>query len=502
MSSRKARPTVRALIVCAGVCLASLASTQLAGQNARPAQGEPPARLDPARELVMKIDAPFTVAAVGDIFGAMAPIVPLEEPRLQSLLKIIRDADLGFANAESSIADLPRFEGPVGGLLAPKAAAADMKAMGIRLAGRANNHTGDNKDDGMFSTDALLDEAGIVHAGTGRNLEEARDAAYVMTPKGRVGLVALMPISDNAPGGDNQGPSFARTAATSRSGTMGGAPGLNPLRLTTYQIVTAAEFESLKKIRDAANARRGEVSVPAPVGADRPDRLQLFGKNYKVGAKTGDVSYEMNAEDLRENLRSIRNGKYFADFMIVSVHAHQNSFTFQRYSFDNNVPDFLVEFAHAAIDNGADMFVGHGVHTLRGIEIYKGKPIFYGLSNFAFYMNSPIGNDNADGDLTRAERNQVNVDRLGLSHQDNMEALLVSTRFEGGRLAEVRVHPADVGKGYRPLSKIGIPMVPAPAVAQEILAKVQRLSKPFGTALAIENGVGVIRISPPSTAAR
>jgi poly-gamma-glutamate synthesis protein (capsule biosynthesis protein) len=44
--------------------------------------------------------------------------------------------------------------------------------------------------------------------------------------------------------------------------------------------------------------------------------------------------------------------------------------------------------------------------------------------------------------------------------------------------------------------------VPAPAVAQEILAKVQRLSKPFGTALAIENGVGVIRIAPPSTAAR
>ena len=131
MSSRRARPTVRALIVCAGVCLTWLVSPPLIGQNARPAQGEAP-RLDPARELVMKIDAPFTVAAVGDIFGAMAPIVPLEEPRLQSLLKIIRDADVGFANAESSIADLPRFEGPVGGLLAPKAAAADMKAMGIR----------------------------------------------------------------------------------------------------------------------------------------------------------------------------------------------------------------------------------------------------------------------------------------------------------------------------------------------------------------------------------
>ena len=141
-------------------------------------------------------------------------------------------------------------------------------------------------------------------------------------------------------------------------------------------------------------ARRGEVSVPiAPPNerADRTDRLELFGKNYRIGARTGDLSYEMNAGDLRENLRSIRNGKFFSDFMMVAVHAHQNSYEFQRYSFDNAVPDFLVEFAHAAIDNGADVFLGQGVHTLRGIEIYKGKPIFYGLSNFAFYMNSPVG---------------------------------------------------------------------------------------------------------------
>src|SRR4029079_10506603 len=153
--------------------------------------------LDVARELAMKIAAPFTVAAVGAVFGAMAPITPLAEPRLQSLLKVIRDADVGFANAESSIADLARFQGPFGGLLAPKAAAADMKAMGIRIAARANNHVGDNTSEGMFSTNALLEEVGIVHAGTGRNLEEARDAAYLVTPKGRVGLVSLMPISDD-----------------------------------------------------------------------------------------------------------------------------------------------------------------------------------------------------------------------------------------------------------------------------------------------------------------
>lgn len=79
----------------------------------------------------------------------------------------------------------------------------------------------------------------------------------------------------------------------------------------------------------------------------------------------------MAEHHLRENLRSIRNGKMFADFMIVSAHVHQNSYSFQQYSFDKHVTDFLVELAHAAIDNGADMFVGHGVHTIRGIEIYS-----------------------------------------------------------------------------------------------------------------------------------
>jgi len=494
-SARHTRDLIGAKFIAGGLIVGASVwawSAQVAGQGAA-AQREAAARHDPAQELALKITAPFTLAAVGDIFGAMAPIAPLEEPRLQSLLKIIKDADVGFANAESSIADLPRFSGPFGGLLAPKAAAADMRAMGIRIANRANNHTGDNDDVGMFATNQLLDEVGIVHAGTGRNLEEARDAAYYMTPKGRVGLVGIMPISENAPGGN--GWSFLRTAATSRSGNMGGKAGLNPLRLTLYNSVTAEQFEALKKIRDAVMARRGEVSVPAAMPKDQADRLELFGSNYKVGPKAGDWTYEMDPNDLRENLRSIRNGKFFADFMIVSIHAHQGHVAFQQYSFDNGVPDFLVSFAHQAIDAGADAFVGQGVHTIRGVEIYKGKPIFYGLSNFAFYMNTPVGGEEANprGDQTKAERAQ---DRLmtGLAQPDNMEALLATSHYEGGRLTEVRIHPVDVGKGYRPISKVGIPLVPTPEVAQQILKRLQDISKPFGTTMAFENGVAVIRV--------
>ena len=38
-------------------------------------------------------------------------------------------------------------------------------------------------------------------------------------------------------------------------------------------------------------------------------------------------------------------------------------------------------------DNGADAFLGTGVHVVRGIEIYKGRPIFYGLGEFVRQMD-------------------------------------------------------------------------------------------------------------------
>jgi Bacterial capsule synthesis protein PGA_cap len=40
------------------------------------------------------------------------------------------------------------------------------------------------------------------------------------------------------------------------------------------------------------------------------------------------------------------------------------------------------EIARAAIDAGADIVVGHHAHIMRGIEFYKGKPIYHGLGNF------------------------------------------------------------------------------------------------------------------------
>ena len=49
-----------------------------------------------------------------------------------------------------------------------------------------------------------------------------------------------------------------------------------------------------------------------------------------------------------------------------------------------NIQDYQFELGHAAIDAGADVIMGHHPHRPQGIEIYKGKPIFYSMGNFVF----------------------------------------------------------------------------------------------------------------------
>jgi len=82
-----------------------------------------------------------------------------------------------------------------------------------------------------------------------------------------------------------------------------------------------------------------------------------------------------------------------------------------------------------------------------------------------------------------------------VSNPERMESLLTESRYENGRLTEVRIHPVDLGQdGSRPFSRLGLPMIAAPDMSRRVLEKLQRLSKPFGTSITIENGIGVIRL--------
>jgi poly-gamma-glutamate synthesis protein (capsule biosynthesis protein) len=442
---------------------------------------------DPKAETVMKITAPFTVAAVGDIIEPQ-PLYS-NDPAFEQLIANIRKADVGFGNMESSLVDFRHFQGPVAGTEAPLEMGEAMKAMGITIVNHANNHTFDGGVLGMISTDEALDKLGIVHAGTGRDLQEARAAHYQETPKGRVGLVGMFAVDDVS----NYGPNYAKTEATNRNGDIGGAPGLSALHLTTYHVVSPEQLQDLKGMAAAIYGNRAAASHAAENGV--PERLKFFDEWYEAGSDPGSLHYGMNANDEKDILQGLRNGKVYADFMIATVHAHQTtSFRAQGVGgVDHTAPDFLVKLAHDCVDNGADMFVAHGVHALHGVEIYKGKPIFYGVANFVFQFGLQFG---AGYDIMANEKNMS-----AFENQASQEAVLTTSHFENGKLKEVRLYPVDLGGSRRPISRMGIPMTPSAQDAQRILKELQDYSKPYGTSIAIENNVGVIRVDSSVPAA-
>lgn len=75
-----------------------------------------------------------------------------------------------------------------------------------------------------------------------------------------------------------------------------------------------------------------------------------------------------------EFIKQVKALKKVCDVAVVSIH----------WGYKLEVLDYMTELAHAAIDNGADLVMGHGPHHCLPVEVYKGAPIYYGLSSFSF----------------------------------------------------------------------------------------------------------------------
>ena len=94
-------------------------------------------------------------------------------------------------------------------------------------------------------------------------------------------------------------------------------------------------------------------------------------------------STSVNKEDLEGARKWINGAKQQADWVVYGTHCHESGNDGEIHGPSlTSPPQFLEELARWVIDQGADVFAGHGPHFLRGIEIYKGKPIFYSLGNF------------------------------------------------------------------------------------------------------------------------
>lgn len=428
----------------------------------------------------------FTMIAVGDLIVSR-PLTKFQDSEFGTIVKILHDADVTFGNMETNIFDIRTFDGSpqaeYGGAyhVSLPEVGQDLKAMGFNILSRANNHSLDWGLEGMRETSRALDQNGMVHAGAGETLAQAGAARFLETARGRVALL-----------------SFASTfsplsRAADSAGEAPGRAGVNSLRLARSVVVPPEMLESLRQIRNALPDSRP--------GRDDPNRIVLAGATYKVG-ETAGYSYEPDARDVANILRNVRRGKQFADFCIATNHGHEPG------NWSQDTPDYEQLFAHRLIDAGADAYVVHGPHQLRGIEIYKNRPIFYSVGNFIMDdLRTPVGADmfvaygkdpriDTDAEVTVSEMSSEYETDPGFSDPVFYESIITVCRFEQNQLAAVRLYPIELGYAKR-FANRGVPRLAPPLQAKTILERLQKLSMPFGTNIAIENDVGMIRLRPP-----
>jgi poly-gamma-glutamate capsule biosynthesis protein CapA/YwtB (metallophosphatase superfamily) len=417
----------------------------------------------------------LTLTATGDTLISQH-LSMFTEPAFLQMVDAIRSANVRFTNLEMLI---HKFEGypaaESGGtwVAAEPAILDELKWLGFNLYAWAQNHALDWGEGGLFATLRNLDAAGLVHAGVGANLAEARRPAYLDLDQGRVALISMSSTFAN----------FGR-AGHSRPDVQG-RPGLNPLRFETTVEVDADTLATLQRMNeelklDASQRLSIKLGMTKP---PEPGTTTLGNLKFKVGESKG-VHTVPHRGDAEGNLRSIRDAKRQADWVVVSIHSHEMN------GGDLEVPaEFYQAFARECIDAGADIIIGHGPHVLRGIELYEGVPIFYSLGNFVF-QNETIRHQPADfyervglgPEATPADVFDARASS-GKGFPANpayWESVIPHVTWDEGRVTAIRLYPIDLGFG-QPRAVRGRPQMAGPDLGRKIIEHIDRLSAGFGT---------------------
>ncbi|HLG69361.1 MAG TPA: CapA family protein, partial [Chloroflexota bacterium] len=287
-----------------------------------------------------------------------------------------------------------------------------------------------------------------------------------------------------------------------------GHPGVNGIRHSQYYEIPRELLDDLRRVGQAigleAEEERRRNLGEAHAGPDG-DRYTFLGTRFHAGEHPA-VRSSANASDIRENVRQIEHARAMADRVIVSLHNHDQGgptyLTASKRSEVEDIADYAVDFAHRAIDAGADVFAGHGPQVPLGIEIYKGKPLFHGIGTFIFQLETlnylpaeAYERYDLDARATPADFIQARYAGDTRGHTADplqWEQVFAVCDFAGDELTEIRVYPLELGFG-KPRSQRGRPMLASPEAADRILSRLAALSAKRGTHLAIKDGIGVIR---------
>ncbi len=376
--------------------------------------------------------APLMITLTGQsmIRSDMRSTAPGTAPVIKGLLK----GDVVFTNLEAAIAEKGETTHEGRGFLTPPEALDALTAFGFNLLSFSGNHAFDLKATGIQNTIREADRRKIVHAGTGKNLAEAAAPGYLHTPKGTIALIAS-----------------ASGLITPGGSATADRPGVNELRIE-------------------AGDRENEATADLP----------------------GAPGNTPNQGDSERILRSIRDARQRANLVIVYQHNH----VFGNHSFatiftegmqERLAPnDWLRKWVHAEVDAGADIIVMHGAPLLHGVEIYRGRPIFYDLGNFIYNLPPTL---------------------TYIDEPMNWESAVAYIQFQGTDLRSISFRPVvlnNVGDGQPDihdeyadnqfLHTRGLPSSATGARAGYILQRLADASKPFGTMFEIKGDAAEIKI--------
>ncbi|MCB1387619.1 MAG: CapA family protein [Rhodobacteraceae bacterium] len=426
-------------------------------------------------------------------------------PAFLEVVDLLRSADVCHTQMETLLHNYeapelyPAAEGAWGWMRGPKAAAQELRDFGINVMSMASNHTLDYSYGGLFETWKALEAAGVPHCGTGRDLAESRMPAFLDTAQGRVGLVSCC----------SSFPMFSR--AGDRRADMGGRPGLNPLRY--HWRVDAASAEAIIEMCRMLGlwvTRVGNEFTVNPAGIHNT----LW--RFRVG-EDGPATFP-DEDDLAANLAAIRHARDQADMVIAHLHAHEFNAADGRIS---STAEFIETYARAAVDAGAHLFIAQGSHApMRGIEIYKGVPIFYDPGDLFrlgrpdkvpadFYTRWGYGPEARQPGAGPVQAYSARNAVFGWGDQPKEMFPTPREIYSHGpgffiplcemdanyRVTRITIRPCTWLTGSK--AEGGLPAFARGDTAQAILRKLAELSAPYGTDFTIAGDTAVIDLTRP-----
>jgi Bacterial capsule synthesis protein PGA_cap len=334
-----------------------------------------------------------TMILTGDVnlMNVDDPAVPFAR-----VAPLFADAALVFSNLECCLYQPPSGHSfhNEGFFADPVIGGAALRQAGIAAVGIANNvNYGEAAIRGSIER---LDALGIPHTGAGVDLAAARAPVIVERAGLRVGF--LQRSSVYWPTNHEAGPHD---------------PGIAVIRAhTAYQV-------PMHKTRPETPPMNRPGIPPVIITWTDPDYLRAF------------------AEDVAA-LR-VR-----ADVVVASCH----------WGLHKEVLAYMREIAHAAIDAGADLVIGHGPHYSLPVEVYKGRAIFYGLGSFSFHTGHG-GRRHGDwiGMMPTVTLGGLGVARVRfrfVRHNDRNETVPCALAEEAAELADLVARSAVWGTRLTP----------------------------------------------------